>query len=223
MSAPYADLLDTQGFLIVTGLIGPEEVTTAWRACAAALGGLGEGARTGDKTASGTRRLVELTERLPEVADLARRHPLLEVAAHVLGGPAELSALTYRAPQPGFGAQKLHADAGFPAGPGHWTGVTSILALVDFTADNGATRFVPGSHLLPHLLPRAARLEHHPDEQLFAAPAGSVLVFNAHLLHSGTPNRSGQPRHALQATYRVRSSQRAESGGGFTARKGSPA
>ena len=82
--------------------------------------------------------------------------------------------------------------------------MTAIVALVEFTADNGPTRYVPGSHLLPHLLARAARMEHHRDERLFTAPPGSVLLFNAHLLHSGTPNRSSAPRHALQASYRRR-------------------
>ena len=204
VDSAIARSLDLDGYVVVADVVGADEAVAAWQACVAALADTGGQERTGDKTVSGTRRLVELAERLPAVADLVRRPPLVEAAAHVLGRPAELGALTYRAPQPGFGAQRLHADAAFPAGPGRWTGVAAIVALVEFTAQNGATRVVPGSHLEPRLAARAATMEHHPAERLFTAPAGSVLVFNAHLLHSGTPNRSAQPRHALQATYRPR-------------------
>ena len=82
------------------------------------------------------------------MAELACRAPLVDAAAHVLGETVELSALTYRAPQPGFGAQRLHVDAGFPAGPGRWIGVTVILALVDFTDENGRNRSSTPRHAL---------------------------------------------------------------------------
>ena len=40
----------------------------------------------------------------------------------------------------------------------------------------------------------------HPGEVLLLAPAGTV-VFNSHLWHGGTPNRSSHPRRALHAYF----------------------
>ena len=45
----------------------------------------------------------------------------------------------------------------------------------------------------------ADRRDSHPGEVLLLAPAGTVVVFNSHLWHSGTLNRSSRPRRALHA------------------------
>jgi hypothetical protein len=57
----------------------------------------------------------------------------------------------------------------------------------DFTPQNGATRTVPGSPRFAGLpsATEAAATEHHPDEKLLVAPAGTVIVFNSHLCHGG--------------------------------------
>ena len=41
----------------------------------------------------------------------------------------------------------------------------------------------------------------HPDEVLLMAPAGTVVVFNSHLWHGGTLNRSSRPRRALHSYF----------------------
>lgn len=76
----------------------------------------------------------------------------------------------------------------------------------DFTPNNGATRVIPGSHLVLRPVPKALLQpeRRHPDEKLIVAKAGSVLLFNAHLLHSGTRNRSNGSRRALQCQFRAR-------------------
>jgi ectoine hydroxylase-related dioxygenase (phytanoyl-CoA dioxygenase family) len=40
---------------------------------------------------------------------------------------------------------------------------------------------------------------------LLLAPAGTVVVFNSHLWHGGTLNRSSRPRRALHAYFTRRS------------------
>jgi ectoine hydroxylase-related dioxygenase (phytanoyl-CoA dioxygenase family) len=72
-----------------------------------------------------------------------------------------------------------------------------------FTARNGATRVVPGSHRASGPLQKSIRdpAANHPRQELVTAPAGSVLVFNGHLWHSGTRNESDGPRRALQLQY----------------------
>jgi ectoine hydroxylase-related dioxygenase (phytanoyl-CoA dioxygenase family) len=41
----------------------------------------------------------------------------------------------------------------------------------------------------------------HPDEVLLLAPAGTVVVFNSHLWHGGTLNRSSLPRRAMHSYF----------------------
>jgi ectoine hydroxylase-related dioxygenase (phytanoyl-CoA dioxygenase family) len=40
---------------------------------------------------------------------------------------------------------------------------------------------------------------------LLTAPAGTVVVFNSHLWHGGTKNRSDRPRRALHSYFGRRS------------------
>src|SRR5262249_1582533 len=89
-------------------------------------------------------------------------------------------------------------------GPGAPVGmVTTLWLLDDFTLDNGATRLVPGSHHMANPLPKRFLQpeSRHPAEQQVIAWAGSVLLFNSHLLHSGTRNRSGARRRVLQGGF----------------------
>ncbi len=75
--------------------------------------------------------------------------------------------------------------------------------LDDFTSDNSATRFVPGTHR-SHRLPQDVLAEPaapHPDEQLITGPRGTVVVMNAHLWHGGTANRTSRPRLAMHSFY----------------------
>ncbi len=71
--------------------------------------------------------------------------------------------------------------------------VIVLYALCDFTAENGATRVVPGSHLWPD----RRRPEEH---EVIAAemPAGSAIYYVGKTLHGGGPNLTkDQPRRAL--------------------------
>jgi ectoine hydroxylase-related dioxygenase (phytanoyl-CoA dioxygenase family) len=133
-------------------------------------------------------------------------HPkVLAAAYHVLRRPFKSTGVVGRDPAPGHGQQALHADwMRAPSEPFHF--VTTLWLLDDFTPDNGATRLVPGSHRMPNALPKSmARPEsRHPDQKVITAAAGSVLLFNGHLLHSGTRNHSGRRRRVLQCPFVAR-------------------
>ena len=108
--------------------------------------------------------------------------------------------MAVRAPNPGYGGQALHADhAGLP--PAQPQGVVAIVALVDVTAEGGATRVVPGTHTWRKLAPSNSHDRRHPDERRIALTAGSALVFNGHLWHSGTRNDGPYRRDALQVSF----------------------
>jgi hypothetical protein len=70
--------------------------------------------------------------------------------------------------------------------------VVVLYALSDFTADNGATRVVPGSHLWP--------ADREPQEHEVVAaemPAGSAIYYTGKTLHGGGPNSTDTMRRAL--------------------------
>lgn len=71
--------------------------------------------------------------------------------------------------------------------------VVVLYALCDFTAENGATRIVPGSHKWPY----DRRAE---KDEIIAAemPAGSAVFYLGKTLHGGGPNTtSDTPRRAM--------------------------
>jgi ectoine hydroxylase-related dioxygenase (phytanoyl-CoA dioxygenase family) len=77
--------------------------------------------------------------------------------------------------------------------------LASVIALVDFTADNGATRVVPGSHRWP--VDRIAK----PDEIVPAEmAAGSAVVYLGSALHGGGANvTTDVRRRGMHVSYCV--------------------
>ena len=93
-----------------------------------------------------------------------------------------------------------------PRTPGEpYSVVTALWLLDDFTAENGATHVIPGSHRDPRPLPRSMQApgHSHPDELTVAADAGDVLLLNGHLWHRATSNRASGPRRVLQCQFVV--------------------
>ncbi len=155
---------------------------------------------------TGTRHTPELewTDSTFEVVCTNDR--VLGATFHILQRPFRLFQLSGRDPLPGFGLQGLHADwlTRSPGSP--FVVVTALWLLDDFTKENGATRIVPGSHLNPRPMPKSmqAPKSHHPDERVITARAGSVLVLNGHLWHSGRKNESESSRRVLQSQFIAR-------------------
>lgn len=151
----------------------------------------------------GVDRLADLVNKGP-VFDPLYTHPrLLAAITQVLGAEIQLSSLNYRAARPGEGHQKLHVDWKEAVQPGDFTVCNSIWLLDDFSAANGATRLVPGSHRwgrMPEEVMDDPRLP-HPEEVILEAPAGTVVVFNSHLWHGGTTNRTALPRRAIHSYF----------------------
>jgi ectoine hydroxylase-related dioxygenase (phytanoyl-CoA dioxygenase family) len=97
---------------------------------------------------------------------------------------------------PGANAQPIHRDEGiwahFPGlGVGSHLQFASIVALVDFSEENGATNVVPGSHLWegdPHVL--SGRVP-EPGEIAYAEmPAGSAVIYLGWTIHGAGRNRT---------------------------------
>ena len=136
-------------------------------------------------------RVWNLLGRDPVFADLAEHPVALRLLRAVLGWPMLLGNISGNITGPGGGAGALHADQIFvpqpwPAAP---QGANAAWCLDDFTAERGATCFVPGSHLLNRLPREGDRPEPVPME----APAGSLVVFDSRVWHrtgaNVTPDR----------------------------------
>ncbi len=200
---PALDLaaLDRDGWVAVPGVLSHEAAAALVERCTALLAGA-EDLRQGDKQTGGTKRAAQLLQRLPEIRDLFE-HPTVESAViALLGAAVPITDVAFRCPQPGFGRQSLHADDVPNATADESRAVTCIVALCDFTEENGATAVVPGSHRRPDLQRQPGRLR-EDDEIRLTGAAGTAFVFSAHLLHRGTENRSASPRPALQAQWRL--------------------
>src|SRR5262249_2279389 len=141
-----------------------------------------------------------------EVFDGVYTHPkVLAAVYHVLRRTFRVSLPVGRDPLPGHGLQGLHPDWG-RTGSEPFPVVTTLWLLDDFTPNNGATRVIPGSHLVPRPVPKAMLQpeRRHPDQKIIIAAAGSVLLFNGCLLHGGTRNESAGRRRVLQCQSRAR-------------------
>lgn len=164
----------------------------------------GENAGAEFRKEPGARRLANLVDKGEIFERLIAMPRILELVGHVLGTRFKLSSFNARSANPHSNeAQPLHCDAGaLPDENGFWV-CNTIWLLDDFTAENGATRVVPGSQRWTKL-PQQALADPaapHPDEVLVLAPAGSVVVMNTHAWHGGTANRTALDRRALHAFY----------------------
>ncbi len=149
----------------------------------------------------GTLHLDGLFDRGPDFDRIWTAAPLLAAVEHLLGDQIQVRGLHYRGPQPGFGAQLLHQDFGHRDPSDPVSGAVALVALSPFTGENGATRVVPGSHRSWEFSAPSTMDTRHADEVQVLLPAGSVLVMNGHLWHSGVRNRSALRRDALQLRF----------------------
>lgn len=74
--------------------------------------------------------------------------------------------------------------------------VASVIALNEFSADNGATRIIPGSHRWP--LERPPKLEEAVAAEM---PAGSAVIYLGSTIHGGGPNVTSDRRRGIHISY----------------------
>jgi ectoine hydroxylase-related dioxygenase (phytanoyl-CoA dioxygenase family) len=194
--------LDRDGYAPLAGVVPEDQLAVMRTRLAGLLAAEGDRAGLEVHQEAGTDRLADLVNKDP-VFDICFTDPrVLACVRHVLG-EFKLSSLNFRAALPGQGLQALHAEGGPVTDPTRYQVCNSIWLLDDFTADNGATRVVPGAHRSgksPADVMTDTRAA-HPEEVLLLAPAGTVVVFNSHLWHGGTLNRSAWPRRALHSYF----------------------
>lgn len=93
-------------------------------------------------------------------------------------------------------SRRIHRDCPRVV-PGFVTNVGATILLDDFTAENGATWYLPGSHKRSAQDPPPSKEEFERGAQRLIAPRGSVFFFDALLWHAGGDNHTSKWRHAL--------------------------
>jgi len=194
---------DSAGWKVLPRFLSEADVTEIVADCRRLLGAPAAARRPRDKPHSSTHHLADLDDRSELVAAVLDRPNLTALVREILGPTFERDEVGYRSPQPGFGAQKLHADDPPKLSDGDANVATAIVALTTFTENNGATRLIPGSHRRPDLQRHSGSLETHVNEIVLTGAAGTAFVFSGHVLHSGTTNHSAVERPALHLVWRT--------------------
>ena len=177
------------GFALVERLIDADRAAEIRKELTGVLENTLEGRN--DFEGFSTRRIYALFAKTRAFDDLATHPLLLGVLDQVLGESYQLSAPVGIEIGPGEKAQVLHTDDSiYPIPRPHQELVLNTMwALDDFTAANGATRIVPGSHTW---------VDQRPDDNtetvLVEMPAGSVLFFTGSVFHGGGANNTDRPR-----------------------------
>jgi ectoine hydroxylase-related dioxygenase (phytanoyl-CoA dioxygenase family) len=188
-------LLD-DGYVVVTGMMADADV----RAARADLDRVLAATPTGRNPFEGyaTQRVYALFAKT-RLFDQAAIDPLLQDVLTRVLGPHQLSAPVGIRIGPGEAAQILHRDdAIYPVPEPHPPLVVNTMwPLDEFTAANGATRFIPGSHRWePGRVPRPA----DPVRQAIISP-GSALFYLGSLWHGGGANQTAEPRLGVILEY----------------------
>ena len=187
--------LREHGWVVLPDVLSGDEVAALRAALApvVAENGLGRNPFEGTRT----ERVYALLAKCPAVAPLVEHPRILALGDAFLTAGYLLSSVQAVNIHPGETAQALHADDDAGAGPRprEPQGFSTMWALDEFTAENGSTRLVPGSHLRSV---QEAEVEKAIPVEM---SAGSVLVYLGGVDHGGGEHTGDAPRLGVSVIY----------------------
>jgi ectoine hydroxylase-related dioxygenase (phytanoyl-CoA dioxygenase family) len=199
----HAAEIREQGFTVIADFMAPDEIAEFRTQLAPFLG-----SHRGRNDFEGfeTERVYTLVARDKVFEDLATEPRLMALLSRFLEGNFLLSATHAINLKPGETVQSIHADDGFYRQPRSAPAVGySVIGAIDaFTAENGATEVIPGSHLWDEQEVARRKAEPGGLEQYLVpmeVPAGAAFVFPGKLLHRGGANTTDKPRLAFTNQY----------------------
>ena len=195
------DILDQDGCVIVRNLIDHDKIDALLEDLRPYLSKKPKG--ESNFLGYETKRLHSLLAKSSHVNDFITHDFVTRVADKVLSpfcDTYQLSSNSITAIGPGETPQPLHrGDSLYPLphpSPRN-LGCTVFWALTDFTAENGATRLVPGSHRWDDV-----RQPTEAEAVQAVMPKGSACFFVGATYHGGSPNRTpNEWRIAMFAGY----------------------
>jgi hypothetical protein len=183
------DLLE-KGFAVLPGPIPADALPLVTQAYDAAVASADPADIHVGRT---TTRVADFVNRDPLFDSLYVQPSALDAACAIIRRPFRLSTMHARTVRPQAAAQDLHVD--FARTDDGWPMLGFIYMVDGFRPDNGATRFVPGSH------EREERPDDEMQAELACGAAGSMLLFNGSIWHGHSANRTTIPRRSIQGAF----------------------
>jgi ectoine hydroxylase-related dioxygenase (phytanoyl-CoA dioxygenase family) len=204
--------INQQGYTIINNFLSAEILNQVKNRLDQLLGNFkGRNNFEGHKT----ERIYTLVGRGKVFEDLVEDPRIMALCAEFLLPNFLLTANQVISIAPAETAQPFHTDDAFymlPR-PRPMISLSTIVAVDDFTGDNGGTQIVPGSHkwsdekLAEEYTNGDGDINDEFGKRLadqtisIEMPAGSCAVFAGTLLHRGGPNNSSAPRRAFSNQY----------------------
>jgi ectoine hydroxylase-related dioxygenase (phytanoyl-CoA dioxygenase family) len=197
-AAERAEAIRRDGYVILPDLISRQEADEIKASLAPWLRGQLMGRN--DFEGFRTERVYALLAKAPPVARIVEHPEVLAVIDALLRPHYRLSACLAIQVHPGETAQGWHPDDAYVPlpRPRSMLGVSAIWAFDEFTAENGATELIPGSHLW------GAGEQAEPDDPRAVKvlmPPGSAVIFAGTLVHRGGAHRGTQTRLGITPQY----------------------
>ncbi len=150
-----------------------------------------------------TRHVSGLAGKSPTFATEVMIHPLLMAVCETILGPScaryQLNLAHLLERLPGAGDQFWHRDEivwNLVPEPKPELQLASVIALVDFTSENGATRVFPGSHRW-----EVGRYPSADEAVAAQMPAGSAILYLGSTFHGGGAHTAAEPRRGVHLSY----------------------
>ncbi|MBO9608721.1 MAG: phytanoyl-CoA dioxygenase family protein [Paenibacillaceae bacterium] len=142
----------------------------------------------------------------PTVYNMQARHPkfmahiayrpVIDYFRRFLGAGMTLYSCEGRVTPPGTGDGNWHHD-GHERIPNYYMTMNSLHYLCDSNKENGATRYIPGTH--KEFIPVADAAKR--EAKYIDVKKGDIVLFNPYLIHSGSANRTGNDRPIIINYY----------------------
>lgn len=212
--------LDEQGFFIVENVLSRSEIKTMREEFERIHAAEADSGGHEVHVEPGARRVSNVFNK-STAFDKCLEIPSVLAAAHYLLGEIKVHGANIRDPNQGSGHQALHVDVPKKFVDDWWV-LNAMLMFDDMTLENGPTRVVPTSQWWapinvpyvnqadwePEPLSAAdqARMPRdldapYPGEVYVTAPAGSAIICNSSMWHSGTLKKDASHRRMLHLSY----------------------
>lgn len=201
---------ETQGFVHLHEVIPPDVLARA-RAAFDAAAERSDAVRQKIASTKGSLRFFDIPDILdqdPVFVELVDLPSIFPVLVSAIGEDIQLNHTAARLfyPGPTF-TGPWHSDIPQMLGIDHGAGKSILVKahffIEDLTPDQGCLAFIPGSHRFPagHPKPKIRDVDTSGAVVKTVPRAGDVVIFNTHVMHMATDNRSHVVRKSIIYAY----------------------